>query len=164
MCRTVRQVDRHAPAVQTRLLRRTHRIPGERCRGGQNRLAIQFHRRFVAGRGEDLVADSDQASAVTRAARLALPDDVDETKALPEDAEQRTADDHTPENPPVHPIRLRDDADNTVTPGFDRRRGSSGLRAPGRAIPRWRTSPQRVAARERARAGSRRRESRRIGE
>ena len=70
----------------------------------------------MAGRGEDLVADSDQAGAVTGAAGLALPDDVDETEALTEDAEQRTADDHTSENPPVHPIRLRDDSDNVVIP------------------------------------------------
>ena len=70
----------------------------------------------MAGRGEDLVADSDQASAVTGAAGLALSDEVDETEALPENAEQRTADDHTPEYPPVHPLRLRDDSDNEVIP------------------------------------------------
>ena len=102
--------------IDIRLLRGTNRISGERCRGGQYRLAVQFHRRFVAGRSEDLVADSDQAGAVTGAARLALPDDVDETEALPEDAEERTADNHTPEYPPVHPLRLRDDSDNEVIP------------------------------------------------
>ena len=70
----------------------------------------------MAGRGEDLVADSNQASAVTGAPGLALPDDVDETEALSEDTEQHTADDHTPEYPPVHPLRLRDDSANEVIP------------------------------------------------
>lgn len=96
------EIDRHSTTVDSRFLGCAHRIPGEWGRGGQDRLAVQFDGGFVAGGGEYLVADSHQSRPVSRAPRLALADDVDETEALAEDAEQSKANEHTPENPPVH--------------------------------------------------------------